>query len=106
MMMITEDEWPAFMDDLQQTLDKFAVPHPKQDEVKALVESTKEAICRGPVAGRARGHPASARRGILTGKGEGTGNDSSRIAWGLSPHREGRTVLTPVRAASLMRWRA
>jgi hemoglobin len=43
-LMITEDEWRAFMDDLQQTLDKFAVPHPEQDEVKALVESTKEAI--------------------------------------------------------------
>ena len=43
-LMITEDEWRAFMDDLQQTLDKFAVPQPEQDEVKAIVESTKEAI--------------------------------------------------------------
>jgi hemoglobin len=43
-LMIAEDEWRAFMDDLQQTLDKFAVPHPEQDEVKAIVESTKEAI--------------------------------------------------------------
>jgi hemoglobin len=43
-LMITEDEWRAFMDDLQQTLDKFAVPQPEQDELKAIVESTKEAI--------------------------------------------------------------
>jgi hemoglobin len=43
-LMIAEDEWRAFMDDLQQTLDTFAVPHPEQDEVKAIVESTKEAI--------------------------------------------------------------
>ena len=48
-LMITEDEWRAFMDDLQQTLDKFAVPHPEQDEVKAIVESTKEAIVVAPL---------------------------------------------------------
>jgi hemoglobin len=48
-LMITEDEWQAFMDDLQQTLDKFAVPHPEQDEVKAIVESTKEAIVVAPL---------------------------------------------------------
>jgi hemoglobin len=43
-LMITADEWRAFMDDFQQTLDKFAVPQPEQDELKAIVESTKEAI--------------------------------------------------------------
>ena len=48
-LMITEDEWRAFMDDLQKTLDKFAVPHPEQDEVKAIVESTKEAIVVAPL---------------------------------------------------------
>jgi len=48
-LLITEDEWRAFMDDLQQTLDKFAVPHPEQDEVKAIVESTKEAIVVAPL---------------------------------------------------------
>ena len=47
-LKITEEEWQAFMDDLQQTLDKFAVPHPEQDEVKAIVESTKEAIVVAP----------------------------------------------------------
>ena len=46
--MITEQEWQAFMDDLQQTLDKFGVPGPEQQEVKAIVESTKEAIVVAP----------------------------------------------------------
>ena len=48
-LMITEEEWEAFMDDLQQSLDKFAVPQPEQDEVKAIVESTKEAIVVEPL---------------------------------------------------------
>jgi hypothetical protein len=42
--MITEEEWLAFMNDLQQTLDKFGVPQPEQNEIKAIVESTHEAI--------------------------------------------------------------
>jgi hypothetical protein len=42
--MITAEEWLAFMDDLQQALDKFGVPQPEQEELKAIVESTKEAI--------------------------------------------------------------
>ncbi|HZB81908.1 MAG TPA: hypothetical protein VE288_03560 [Rubrobacteraceae bacterium] len=37
------------MDDLQQSLDKFAVPQPEQDEVKAIVESTKETIVVEPL---------------------------------------------------------
>ena len=45
---ITEDEWQAFMDDVQQTLDKFAVPEPERHEVIAIVESTKEAIVVAP----------------------------------------------------------
>jgi len=32
---ITEEEWGAFMDDLQQTLNKFDVPPPEPDEVEA-----------------------------------------------------------------------
>ena len=48
-LMITEEEWKAFMDDLQQTLDKFEVPQPEQDEVNAIVESTKEAIVVEPL---------------------------------------------------------
>ena len=47
-LMITDDEWVSFMDDLQQTMDKFEVPQPEQDEVKAIVESTKEAIVTIP----------------------------------------------------------
>src|SRR6476620_4285089 len=39
---ITEEEWGSFMDDVQQTLDKFQVPAPEQDELKAIVESTHE----------------------------------------------------------------
>jgi hypothetical protein len=30
----------AFMDDLQQTLDKFEVPAPEQAELRAIVQST------------------------------------------------------------------
>src|SRR5436190_5728156 len=37
---ITPKEWDAFMDDLQQTLDKFKVPAAEQGEVKAIVNST------------------------------------------------------------------
>jgi hemoglobin len=48
-LMITEEEWEAFMDDLQQTFDKFEVPQPEQDELKAIVESTKEAIVVEPL---------------------------------------------------------
>src|SRR5215211_4228978 len=47
-LMITEEEWRAFMDDVQQTLDKFAVPQPEQQELIAIVESTKEAIVVAP----------------------------------------------------------
>ncbi len=47
-LMITEGEWQAFMDDFQQTLDRFDVPSPEQDELKAIVESTKEAIVVAP----------------------------------------------------------
>jgi hemoglobin len=46
-LLITAGEWQAFMDDLQQTLDKFGVPEPEQAEVKALVLSTRSAIVIG-----------------------------------------------------------
>jgi len=63
-LMITEHEWQAFMDDLQQTFDRFAVPQPEQDEVRAIVETTKEAIIvrplqEGPEEGAARPHLAA-----------------------------------------------
>jgi hemoglobin len=46
-LMITGQEWTAFMDDFQQTLDKFSVPQKEQDELKAIVQSTREAIVVG-----------------------------------------------------------
>lgn len=44
---ITPNEWAAFMDDLQQTLDKFKVPAAEQGELKAIVESTYADIVIG-----------------------------------------------------------
>ncbi len=37
---ITPPEWEAFMDDFQQTLDKFKVPAAEQAELRAIVQST------------------------------------------------------------------
>ena len=37
---ITPKEWEAFMDDFQQSLDKFSVPAAEQEELKAIVNST------------------------------------------------------------------
>ena len=37
---ITPKDWEAFMDDLQQTLDKFEVPAAEQAELRAIVQST------------------------------------------------------------------
>jgi hemoglobin len=48
-LMITEEEWLSFMDDLQRTLDKFGVPQPEQNEIKTIVESTHEAIVVAPL---------------------------------------------------------
>ena len=41
---ITADEWAAFMDDLDQTLSKFAVPERERREVVEIVESTRPDI--------------------------------------------------------------
>ena len=43
-LMITAAEWEAFLDDLQQTLDKFAVSQPEQEEIKTIVASTRADI--------------------------------------------------------------
>lgn len=43
-LLITEQEWEAFMDDFQQTLDKFDIPQREQDELKAIILSTKADI--------------------------------------------------------------
>jgi hemoglobin len=44
LLMITAPEWDAFLDDLQQTLDKFAVPEAEQAELKTIVASTRADI--------------------------------------------------------------
>lgn len=43
-LMITAGEWQAFLDDFQQTLDKFGVPQAEQAELKAIVDSTRADI--------------------------------------------------------------
>jgi hemoglobin len=43
-LKITGKEWEAFLDDFQQTLDKFAVPAEEQAELKAIVNSTRSDI--------------------------------------------------------------
>jgi hemoglobin len=39
-LMITKNEWEAFMDDVQQTVNKFYVPQPDRQELIAIIEST------------------------------------------------------------------
>jgi hemoglobin len=46
-LKITPKEWDAFIDDLQQTLNKFAVPAQEQEELKAIVNSTRADIVTG-----------------------------------------------------------
>jgi hemoglobin len=43
-LKITGQEWEAFLDDFQHTLDKFAVPAEEQAELKAIVDSTRSDI--------------------------------------------------------------
>ena len=40
-LKITAAEWDAFLNDFQQTLDKFGVPVTEQNELKAIVASTR-----------------------------------------------------------------
>jgi hemoglobin len=50
-LKVTGDEWNAFLDDFQQTLDKFAVPAEEQAELKAIVNSTRsDIVVESPVA--------------------------------------------------------
>ena len=58
-LQITPQEWEAFSDDFQQTLDAFAVPAAEQAELKAIVASTRDAIVVAPLAD-AEGPPAVA----------------------------------------------
>jgi truncated hemoglobin YjbI len=43
-LKITSKEWEAFLDDFQQTLNKFAVPATEQAELKSIVNSTRADI--------------------------------------------------------------
>src|ERR1700735_827321 len=43
-LRITSKEWDSFLDDFQQTLDKFKVPAEEQAELKAIVNSTRTDI--------------------------------------------------------------
>jgi truncated hemoglobin YjbI len=43
-LKITGEEWEAFLDDFQQTLEKFEVPAEEQAELKAIVNSTRSDI--------------------------------------------------------------
>ena len=45
-LKITSKEWEAFLDDFQQTLDKFKVPVEEQAELKAIVNSTRAEIVK------------------------------------------------------------
>ena len=49
-MLITGEEWRAFIDDLNQTLDKFAVPKQERSELLAIIESTRDDIVVGPAS--------------------------------------------------------
>ena len=40
-LQITGPEWAAFMDDLDQTLNQFQVPPREQQEIVAIIESTR-----------------------------------------------------------------
>jgi len=40
-LMITEAEREAFLDDLQQTLDKLPMPQAEQAEIEAIIASTR-----------------------------------------------------------------
>ena len=46
-LLINAIEWEAFLDDFQQTLDKFKVPQAEQKELKAIVNSTREDVVVG-----------------------------------------------------------
>jgi hemoglobin len=57
-LLITSDEWDAFMDDLNRSLDQFEVPQQERSEVIAIVESTRSAIVAEAAQERAARPPA------------------------------------------------
>jgi hemoglobin len=53
LLKISSKEWEAFLDDFQQTLNKFKVSDKEQGELTAIVSSTRSEIV-GPIAGAAQ----------------------------------------------------
>ena len=49
-LLISNQEWDAFMDDFDQTLTKFDVPERERGELVAIIESTKNDIVTAPAA--------------------------------------------------------
>jgi hemoglobin len=47
-LLITSEEWDAFMDDFRETLAKFDVPDRETGELVAIVESTRDDIVTSP----------------------------------------------------------
>jgi hemoglobin len=47
-LLITSEEWDAFMDDFHQSLAKFSVPERETGELVAIVESTRADIVTSP----------------------------------------------------------
>jgi truncated hemoglobin YjbI len=50
-LKITRKEWEAFLNDFQQTLDKFKVAGKEQAELQAIVYSTRSDIAVNSAAG-------------------------------------------------------
>jgi hemoglobin len=50
-LKITSKEWETFLDDFQQTLEKFKVPGEEQAELKVIVNSTRADIVIDSVLG-------------------------------------------------------
>jgi hemoglobin len=71
---ITPGEWEAFLDDFKQTLDKFKVPAAEQEELLAIVNSTKgdiviakpEAAATKPERAPSRGQKSKAPKAKAT----------------------------------------
>jgi hypothetical protein len=49
-LLITGEEWDAFMDDFHRRLAKFGVPEREGGELVAIVESTRDDIVSSPAA--------------------------------------------------------
>jgi hypothetical protein len=49
-LAITADGWEVFIDDFNQTLEKFEVAQQERSELLALIERTRDAILIGPAS--------------------------------------------------------